>query len=348
MSRFSSIVTFFLFPVVILAADRKIEIRFNQRFYFNIGDNSEWADPDFDHSDWDNLRASRPWEEQGYPGYDGYAWYRFEFELKSSLQNKALILDLGFIDDVDRVWLNGQYLNGRGSLPPEFKTAYNQRRTYELPRDILRFEEKNILAIQVYDEEGVGGLVGGRIGILSEHRLELAQDLSGTWEFRQGDDTAWKQTVYDDSDWKPVRVPGTWDSYGYGDYDGYGWFRKTFVPSNTLKDHDLILALGKIDDIDEVYLNGVRIGRTGRFPGEKYLSKDNQYWHRDRFYYVRPQLIQWGQENVIAVRVYDVFQVGGIYSGPIGLLKKKDFLAYRERKRNTFADFLRRIFEGWE
>lgn len=195
---------------------------------------------------------------------------------------------------------------------------------------------------------GEGGLVRGRVGIFSEDRLELAQDLSGIWEFSMGDDSAWKQTVYDDKEWESVRVPGTWDSYGYGDYDGYAWYRKTFVPPTGLKEHDLILALGKIDDIDEVYLNGVRIGRTGRFPGEKYLDRNNQYWQRERFYYIRPQLMQWGKPNVIAIRVYDVWQVGGIYNGPVGLIKKKDFLAYRDRKRNSFADFLERIFEGWE
>lgn len=142
MIRFYPFLTLLLCPLFLSAADKKLELKLNRNIYFQIGDNSEWADPDYDHSDWDKMRTGRSWEEQGYPGYDGFAWYRIEFDLKPALSKKALLLNLGFIDDIDRVWINGHYLNGRGTLPPEYKTAYDQRRIYELPHDLLKFGEK--------------------------------------------------------------------------------------------------------------------------------------------------------------------------------------------------------------
>ena len=84
--------------------------------------------------------------------------------------------------------------------------------------------------------------MGGRVGIYSENRLRLFQDFTGTWKFKVGDDMDWKNKDFDDSDWKKVNVPATWSEYGYGDYDGYGWYRKTFTPNRNLEDQTLIFT----------------------------------------------------------------------------------------------------------
>ena len=44
---------------------------------FHTGDNSAWADPGFDDSQWPLLRSNQDWAQQGYANYAGFAWFRF-------------------------------------------------------------------------------------------------------------------------------------------------------------------------------------------------------------------------------------------------------------------------------
>jgi len=52
------------------------EIDLNGEWKFRIGDNKDWADPAFSDAGWTTIKAPGPWEDQGFRGYDGYAWYR--------------------------------------------------------------------------------------------------------------------------------------------------------------------------------------------------------------------------------------------------------------------------------
>lgn len=117
----------------------------------------------------------------------------------------------------------------------------------------------------------------------SAHSEDLRKivSLSGNWKFSIGDDSKWSSPSYDDSGWDQITVPGQWENQGYNDYNGYAWYRKSFrvreIPSNTT----IYLLLGKIDDVDIVYLNGREIGRSGKFPPDFKTAYD-----RDRRYIV--------------------------------------------------------------
>ena len=43
---------------------------------FTIGDDMNWADPNYNEKGWDIIRVPSSWEDEGYNGYNGYAWYR--------------------------------------------------------------------------------------------------------------------------------------------------------------------------------------------------------------------------------------------------------------------------------
>ena len=120
-------------------------------------------------------------------------------------------------------------------------------------------------------------------------------------------------------------VSAFWETQGLKDYDGVGWYRIHFTVPEKFRDQDLILLVGKIDDVDETYLNGERVGRTGgrHVHGGEYL--------KFRTYAVRSDLIKYGQDNLLAVRVYDNFLQGGIYDGPIGFVSRDRFRQW-ERK----------------
>ena len=59
---------------------------------FHTGDNPQWADPNFDDSNWPLLRSDEDWARQGYKGYSGYAWYRFRVTVPAGLDDISLLL----------------------------------------------------------------------------------------------------------------------------------------------------------------------------------------------------------------------------------------------------------------
>ena len=83
-------------------------------WWFEIGNSTQYADPDYDESHWETIKVPGNWEDQGFPGYNGFAWYRRHFKLPSNLKGATIYLYLGQIDAVDRVYINGRFLNGTG------------------------------------------------------------------------------------------------------------------------------------------------------------------------------------------------------------------------------------------
>ena len=96
----------------------------------------------------------------------------------------------------------------------------------------------------------------------------------------------------------------------------------------------MLIVMGKIDDMDEVYINGKLVGSTGRI--ERRWTSGNEY-DRYRTYTVPDGLLHPGKFNVIAVRVYDQEGVGGIYEGPITLLPENEYKEFWKSYRdNTY------------
>jgi sialate O-acetylesterase len=314
-----------------------------------IGDDIDWARPDFDDSRWAIVTVPSAWEDQGFPGYDGFAWYRTEFHAPSDWKDKSLYLLLGYVDDVDEVYLNGHFLAFQGQFPPNYVEAYNIPRQYYLPVDYLNLSGPNTIAVRVYDHMMAGGIVKGRIGIYQDLQAVVPEfSLSGTWLFSRGDDLGRKALSFDDRDWTEVYVPAYWETQGFKGYNGYGWYRKSFRIPPDLKGKKLVLLLGRIDDLDETYLNGHRIGRTGVFPPRDNIIGTDEYL-RLRAYTIPPDILREDQDNVIAVRVYDGWLHGGIYEVPVGIVSRENYMAWRreidEEEQSTLEKMLERIFD---
>ena len=121
--------------VTLSARDLRREVSLRVGWRFEIGDNKAYAEPEFDDSEWERIHVPDSWEDQGFPGYDGYAWYRIRLKLPDRLIKKSLYLKLGYIDDVDEVYINGKYLNGSGAFPPEYR---NLIAACTLPKDSIK------------------------------------------------------------------------------------------------------------------------------------------------------------------------------------------------------------------
>jgi beta-galactosidase len=109
---------------------------------------------------------------------------------------------------------------------------------------------------------------------------------------------------FDDSKWQVVKAPGGMEGYGgaWNNADGEAVMRKVIEVPAALQGQDLKLSLGTIDDFDETYFNGVRVGGVGAENPESYAVQ--------REYTIPANLIKPGK-NVIAVRVWDKFGGGG-------------------------------------
>ena len=133
--------------------------------------------------------------------------------------------------------------------------------------------------------------------------------LSAAWKFRTGDDASYATREYDEDAWETIPVPANWERAGHPGYDGIAWYRTRFTLPSQTTPPAARLELGRLDDADEIYLNGVLIGRTGTFP-PSYQSA----WQAYREYPVPPAALNWGGENVLAIRVYDGGGDGGFWS----------------------------------
>ena len=312
---------------------------------FQLGDDLDWADPKISDKAWETIFVPARWEEEGYWGYDGYAWYRTHFRLPQGTSDYALYLDVGRIDDVNAVYVNGHFVGSTGRFPPEFKTAFNVFSRYRIPARFLRPDDQNVVAVRVFDTGREGGILEGRPGIYANlDEPALALDLAGPWHFRTGDRLIGRagDLDLDLKRWDVVTVPGRWDMQGYPEYDGMAWYRITFTLPTNLRGEDLVLLLGKIDDLDETYLNGERIGATGDVESR---DIEGWEWQTVRAYPIPDGLLRFEGENVLAVRVYDGLYDGGIFEGPVGITYRDDAAPWMQRSPQEPKGFLDLVFD---
>ncbi len=117
----------------------------------------------------------------------------------------------------------------------------------------------------------------------------------------------WELPDFDDSKWKTISLPGDTEKSitDYANKDGAFWFRRTFDVPEDYATKTLILKLGPIDDFDEVWINGTRIGGIAKDAKDGYsLSRE---------YKIRPGILNPGP-NTLAVRCFDQYGGSGFTS----------------------------------
>ena len=129
----------------------------------------------------------------------------------------------------------------------------------------------------------------------------------GQWDrdFRKAledQSTQWKAPATDDSAWKAIKAPGSWESQGYQQLDGVAWYRRTITLPDSWDSQPASISLAKIDDVDLTFVNGVKVGS---------LSD----WTKIRNYKIPANVLKAG-ENSIAIRVTDSAGGGGIIGDP--------------------------------
>lgn len=311
-----------IIPSLANAQERVINLRGDWKF--SIGDRANWASKTFNDDHWETIKAPDYWEDQGFYGYDGFAWYRKSFNGNRLSEKINYYAYLGYIDDADEVYINGKLIGYSGSFPPKFLTAYKAERKYHIPPEYLNYNGENIIAVRVFDVTREGGIIKGDIGIYKlSNTSPFIVDLNGIWDFKLG---RYREGSSNSKEaWDKLMVPIQWEVQGFKRYDGYATYSRNFnFPPNTSA-KDLVVILGKIDDFDEAYFNGVKIGETR--DDRRYGRSDS--YSKLRTYEVPEELIKVNGTNNITIVVEDIGNIGGIYEGPVGLTTKTRYYRYR-------------------
>ncbi|SEL91425.1 sialate O-acetylesterase [Parapedobacter koreensis] len=108
---------------------------------------------------------------------------------------------------------------------------------------------------------------------------------------------SWASPSFDDQRWLTMNVPDAWEGQQLVEFDGVVWFRTAFALAANQAGAAAVLELGEIDDNDEVYLNGTKVGNTNGY-------------NIKRQYAVPAGLLKTGQ-NWMAVRIEDTGGGGG-------------------------------------
>jgi sialate O-acetylesterase len=137
-----------------------------------------------------------------------------------------------------------------------------------------------------------------------EKKADLIKKVTALQGTISGDEARYNAPDLDDTHWPHMKLPGLWEQAGLGldDLDGIVWFRKTIELSDADAGKTALLDIGKIDDEDQTYINGVKVGATSNYSA-----------HRQ---YTIPAGVLKAGKNVIAVRVNDTGGGGGIYGEP--------------------------------
>ncbi|TDN84454.1 sialate O-acetylesterase [Stakelama pacifica] len=152
-----------------------------------------WAAPGFDDSGWPTVVPKSGWTRWGQPdlaGFNGVLWYRTSVDLTAEQAAAGQKIELGPIDTVDDVWVNGQWVGGGG--------VEWMWRSYALPGALLR-EGRNTIAVRALSR----GKEGGMTGLPDNRGIRLTDDtlvpLGPGWRYQRGASVP--------SDLKPLTPP---------------------------------------------------------------------------------------------------------------------------------------------
>jgi sigma-B regulation protein RsbU (phosphoserine phosphatase) len=165
-------------------ANRLAAVSVDGLWRFHTGDDPAWAGAGFDDSGWPLLKSNRPWTRQGYKGYRGVAWYRFQVTLPAEAGEASLLLPQ--ILTSFEVFADGQRIGVFGKMPPK-AAGYiggGDYQMYALPAagPAPATARKVEIAIRVWDDglQGPGGpqyggaMVGASEFIRNQQRLMIA------------------------------------------------------------------------------------------------------------------------------------------------------------------------------
>lgn len=141
---------------------------------------------DGDGPEWKRVAVPETWKSP--PAVqDGWCWERTFFKTPSDWSQKEVVIALECADDAREVYLNGKLLGPMGAMPPAFRSALGEIFHFKIPKEFLRKDDWNVLALRIYYRDGrVNFNVAAPILVAGDQGLRLA----GAWEHAAGETKA--------------------------------------------------------------------------------------------------------------------------------------------------------------
>ena len=170
-------------------------------------------------------------------------------------------------------------------------------------------------------------------------------DASNVEEILAADWRTW-DVVQPGMDWWTENFAACLDGNAY--YTGYAWYVREFEVPEAFERSSLQINAGMMDEADEVYINGTRVGQTG-IPDEGGSYDGTNPWDEERIYEIPDDLLDAGI-NTIAVRVCNGSGAGGWYAGPIQIEAKKETAEDPQRSQERYyqTSFSSKALKGQE
>lgn len=334
-------------PVVPYAHTKVAEVPMQWKFRLKEGEHPQqprtYAAPDYDDSAWDEIDIGQAWEDQDYDDYDEGAWYRARFEVAAE-EGRPVLMAFGGVDKDAYVYLNGQWI-GQHHL-------WNHPFILDISDHVVR-DSENVVSLYVYDGLGMGGIYGlinvhqpmgevatddfavnrgGHLEMRAKngwpvfaahlargepyrryaHRpphlpyaYKKVAAVPVQWKFRPyaeehqaHQDATPNRVDFDDSNWATIDIGRAWEDQGYDNYDEGAWYRARFEVKAE-EGRPVHLAFGGVDNDAYVYVNGIFVG-------------EHHGWNSP-FILDISEAVDYKGQNVVAVRVFDGRDMGGIY-----------------------------------
>ena len=116
------------------------------------GHTKKWFEANLDETGWKAVKCEA-WEGQGFPGYDGVAWYRIRFNAPPKGDCVGANLQFGAVDEQAWVWLNGKYIGQHAIGPEGWDVAF-----WLNIGDEIVWDAENLLVVRVEDSKMAGGI----------------------------------------------------------------------------------------------------------------------------------------------------------------------------------------------
>ena len=146
-----------------------------------------------------------------------------------------------------------------------------------------------------------------------QSKSPLTIDLSNSWRFSPdenniGTSEKWYSDNFDDSKWAVIDAGKNWEDQGYPELDSFGWYRKNVEIPLEWRGEDIWLKFGGVNDAFELFFNGEFISSFGNtaisVAGKPSIIKIDKR-------------IKYGENNLIAVKVNDWGNSGGLWRLPV-------------------------------
>ena len=335
-------------PVIPYAYEEVAEVPVQWKFRLTESKHPQrhrtYAAPDFDDSDWATIDIGQAWEDQGYEDYDEGAWYRARIKVDAK-EGLPVLMAFGGVDKDAFVYVNGTFVGEHHEWNRPFILDISNQvvRDGENIVALYAYDGKNMGGVyglinvhQPTDEVKTDDFAANRGGhlemvpggtgwpVLKDHftsgkrysryahrppRIPYAYnkvaEVPVQWKFYpypeeyQGDqDPILSDADFDDSDWANIDIGQAWEDQGYEGYDEGAWYRAR-IEVDAEEGRPVHLAFGGVDNNAYVYVNGTFVGE--------------HYGWNTPFILDISEAVNYKGQNMVAVRVYDGMEMGGIY-----------------------------------